>query len=192
VLADGDGTAGALDRRPCKRPLALRRRSVLPARGGSERKISSDQFGSVRISTEAPMPKKRHSPEGIVSKLRQADAMVAQGQPIATAVRCGPGFRPKMQPGRSPRDRRQTVRRWVAMLWTPPGMPRSTGRRVGLPVAPPTATVNDMAEPPHGGIRSGRGFCRCRDQRVEVGRPVRLVSLSHAATFRRSHGRMRP
>jgi hypothetical protein len=62
------------------------------------------------------MPKKRHSPEGIVSKLRQADVMVAQGQPIAGAVRCGPGFRPKMQPGRSPKDRRQTVRLWVAML----------------------------------------------------------------------------
>ncbi len=33
------------------------------------------------------MPTKRHSPEEIVSKLRQVDVMVAQGQPIATAVK---------------------------------------------------------------------------------------------------------
>jgi hypothetical protein len=33
------------------------------------------------------MPKKRHSPEGIVSKLCQVDVMVAQCQPIATAVK---------------------------------------------------------------------------------------------------------
>ena len=33
------------------------------------------------------MPKMRHSPEEIVSKLRQADVMVPQGQPIATAVK---------------------------------------------------------------------------------------------------------
>jgi putative transposase len=33
------------------------------------------------------MPTKRHTPEVIVSKLRQVDVMVAQGQPIATAVK---------------------------------------------------------------------------------------------------------
>jgi hypothetical protein len=33
------------------------------------------------------MPTKRHSPEEIVSKLRQVDVMVAQGLPIATAVK---------------------------------------------------------------------------------------------------------
>ena len=33
------------------------------------------------------MPTKRHTPEEIVSKLRQVDVMVAQGQPIATAVK---------------------------------------------------------------------------------------------------------
>jgi hypothetical protein len=33
------------------------------------------------------MPKKRHTPEEIVSKLRQVDVMVAQGQPIVTAVK---------------------------------------------------------------------------------------------------------
>ena len=32
------------------------------------------------------MPTKRHTPEEIVPKLRQVDVMVAQGQPIATAV----------------------------------------------------------------------------------------------------------
>jgi hypothetical protein len=33
------------------------------------------------------MPTKRHSPEEIVSKLRQGDVMVAQGQPVAAAVK---------------------------------------------------------------------------------------------------------
>ena len=33
------------------------------------------------------MPTKGHTPEEIVSKLRQVDVMVAQGQPIATAVK---------------------------------------------------------------------------------------------------------
>ena len=33
------------------------------------------------------MPMKKHSPEEIASKLLQVDAMVAHGQPIATAVK---------------------------------------------------------------------------------------------------------
>jgi putative transposase len=33
------------------------------------------------------MPKKRHSPEEVVSKLRQVDVIMAQSQPIATAVK---------------------------------------------------------------------------------------------------------
>jgi putative transposase len=33
------------------------------------------------------MPRKRHTPEGIVAKLRQVDVLVAQGQSVADAVR---------------------------------------------------------------------------------------------------------
>ena len=33
------------------------------------------------------MPRKRHTPEEIVTKLRQVDALVAQGQSVADAVR---------------------------------------------------------------------------------------------------------
>jgi len=33
------------------------------------------------------MPKKRHSPEEIVSKLRQVDVIMARSQPIATAAK---------------------------------------------------------------------------------------------------------
>ena len=33
------------------------------------------------------MPRKRHKPEEIVSKLRQVDVMVSQGQSVADAVR---------------------------------------------------------------------------------------------------------
>jgi len=33
------------------------------------------------------MPKKRHKPEEIVAKLRQASMMVAQGKPLADAIR---------------------------------------------------------------------------------------------------------
>ena len=33
------------------------------------------------------MRKKRHTPEEIVSKLRQVDVLVAQGTPVADAVR---------------------------------------------------------------------------------------------------------
>ena len=33
------------------------------------------------------MPRKRHKPEEIVSKLRQVDVLVSQGQPVAEAVR---------------------------------------------------------------------------------------------------------
>ena len=33
------------------------------------------------------MPKKKHTPEEIISKLRQVDVLIAQGQSIATAVK---------------------------------------------------------------------------------------------------------
>ena len=33
------------------------------------------------------MPRKRHKPEGIVTKLRQIDVLVSQGQGIADAIR---------------------------------------------------------------------------------------------------------
>jgi len=33
------------------------------------------------------MPKKRHTPEEIVAKLRQVDVLVAQGTPVADAIR---------------------------------------------------------------------------------------------------------
>ena len=33
------------------------------------------------------MPKKRHKPEEIVSKLRQADVLISQGQDIADVIR---------------------------------------------------------------------------------------------------------
>jgi hypothetical protein len=33
------------------------------------------------------MPKKRHTPEEIVAKLRQVDVLVAQGTPVVDAVR---------------------------------------------------------------------------------------------------------
>ena len=33
------------------------------------------------------MPRKRHTPEEIVAKLRQVDVLTAQGRPIAEAVR---------------------------------------------------------------------------------------------------------
>jgi hypothetical protein len=32
------------------------------------------------------MPKKRHTPDEIVSKLRQVDVLVAQGTPVADAI----------------------------------------------------------------------------------------------------------
>ena len=34
------------------------------------------------------MPKKRHSPEEIVAKLRQVDVMTSQGRSLAEAIRC--------------------------------------------------------------------------------------------------------
>jgi len=33
------------------------------------------------------MPRKRHQPEEIVAKLRQADVLISQGKPVADAVR---------------------------------------------------------------------------------------------------------
>jgi putative transposase len=33
------------------------------------------------------MPRKRHKPEEIVGKLRQADVLISQGKPVADAVR---------------------------------------------------------------------------------------------------------
>ena len=33
------------------------------------------------------MPRKRHQPEEIVAKLRQADVLISQGKPVAEAVR---------------------------------------------------------------------------------------------------------
>ena len=35
------------------------------------------------------MGKKRHTPEEIISKLRQVDVLVAQGTPVANAIRAG-------------------------------------------------------------------------------------------------------
>jgi hypothetical protein len=33
------------------------------------------------------MPKRRHTPDEIISKLRQVDVLVAQGTPVADAIR---------------------------------------------------------------------------------------------------------
>ena len=33
------------------------------------------------------MPRKRHQPEEIVAKLRQADVLISQGKPVAEAIR---------------------------------------------------------------------------------------------------------
>ena len=33
------------------------------------------------------MPKKRHAPEEIVTKLRQVDVLTSQGRPLAEAIR---------------------------------------------------------------------------------------------------------
>jgi hypothetical protein len=38
-------------------------------------------------SRRTDMPRKRHKPEEIVTKLRQVDVMVSQGQGIADAIR---------------------------------------------------------------------------------------------------------
>jgi transposase-like protein len=42
---------------------------------------------SLGIKEDQNMPKKRHTPEEIVSKLRQVDVLVSQGTPVADAVR---------------------------------------------------------------------------------------------------------
>src|SRR5205085_10591 len=41
----------------------------------------------MRANRRTTMGKKRHTPEEIVSKLRQVDVLVAQGTPVADAVR---------------------------------------------------------------------------------------------------------
>src|SRR5215211_4678543 len=41
----------------------------------------------MRANRRITMRKKRHTPEEIVSKLRQVDVLIAQGMPVADAVR---------------------------------------------------------------------------------------------------------
>ena len=42
---------------------------------------------SLGIKVDQNMPRKRHTPEEIVAKLRQVDVLVSQGVPVADAVR---------------------------------------------------------------------------------------------------------
>jgi len=42
---------------------------------------------SLGIKEDQNMPRKRHTPEAIVAKLRQVDVLVSQGAPVADAVR---------------------------------------------------------------------------------------------------------
>jgi transposase-like protein len=42
---------------------------------------------SLGIEEDQTMPRKRHTPEEIVAKLRQVDVLVLQGVPIADAIR---------------------------------------------------------------------------------------------------------
>jgi hypothetical protein len=50
-------------------------------------KWSALRYGSREPKKDGPMSRKRHKPEEIVSKLRQVDVLVAQGTPVADAVR---------------------------------------------------------------------------------------------------------
>jgi putative transposase len=42
---------------------------------------------SYGIKEDQTMPRKRHTPEEIVAKLRQVDVLVSQGLPVADAAR---------------------------------------------------------------------------------------------------------
>src|SRR6476620_4415630 len=42
---------------------------------------------SLGIKEDQNMPRKKHTPEEIVAKLRQVDVLVSQGAPVADAVR---------------------------------------------------------------------------------------------------------
>ena len=42
---------------------------------------------SLGIKEDRNVPRKKHTPEGIVAKLRQVDVLVSQGEPVADAVR---------------------------------------------------------------------------------------------------------
>jgi putative transposase len=42
---------------------------------------------SLGIKEDQSMPRKKHTPEEIVAKLRQVDVLVSQGAPVADAVR---------------------------------------------------------------------------------------------------------
>ena len=42
---------------------------------------------SYGIKKDQNMPRKKHSPEEIVAKLRQVDVLVSQGAPVADAIR---------------------------------------------------------------------------------------------------------
>src|SRR5215207_1299604 len=50
-------------------------------------KWSALRYGSCEPKEDGPMSRKRHKPEEIVAKLRQVDVLVAQGTPVADAIR---------------------------------------------------------------------------------------------------------
>jgi len=55
-------------------------------RGLPPEKWSSLRYGFGQTE-DARMPRKRHTPEEIVAKLRQVDVLTGQGRPVAEAVR---------------------------------------------------------------------------------------------------------
>src|SRR5215216_1189030 len=83
---DGDPTPALIGRRRT-RPTSPGCRNPQQPKPGRTPLILAQAAVQTNRATSDPMSRKRHKPEEIVSKLRQVDVLIAQGTPVADAVR---------------------------------------------------------------------------------------------------------
>src|SRR3954467_4503801 len=109
-----------------------------------------------RITT---MGKKRHTPEEIVSKLRQVDVLVAQGTPVADAI-CSIGV-------------------------TEVDHHRGLATTIQFCSA---ACLSGLPAPSSGGVRAGlRGLAGCAHPTDSAGQAPRTATTDHELTFTPDH-----
>src|SRR3954469_24937873 len=106
----------------------------------------------LRANRRITMRQKRHTPEEIVSKLRQVDVLVAQGTPVADAVRTI---------GATEVDHHRELATALQFY--------------------PAACLSGLPAPSSGGVRAGlRGLAGCAHPTDSAGQAPRSTQTNHA------------
>src|SRR3954449_8092629 len=123
------------------------------------------------------MRQKRHTPEEIVSKLRQVDVLVAQGTPVADAIRAI-GVT-EVASGRAAG--------WRDLLLTPRSSDHHRELATTLQFCS-AACLSGLPATRSGGVRAGlRGWAGCAHPARSAGQAPRSATTDHELTFTPDH-----